>query len=137
MVARLEARGLEVRRGSRRASPAFDWLDDASWLAALEGVDAIYLAYPADLPLDGASERIGALIERAREMWTRGDYAIVGDWFAAASRAAIAGLALDGRTRSTSPVARGLSRSPPRRPGPRSRWALRHHRLVVRDHVRP
>lgn len=37
-------------------------------------------------------------IEDVREMWTRGDYTIVGDWFAEASRAALTGLELDGRT---------------------------------------
>lgn len=36
-------------------------------------------------------------IEDAREMWTRGDYRVVGDWFAEASRAALDGLALAGR----------------------------------------
>lgn len=38
------------------------------------------------------------MIDQVREMWTRGDYSIVGDWFAAASRAAISDLGLDGRT---------------------------------------
>lgn len=32
------------------------------------------------------------------DMWTRGDYGIVGDWFADASRACLAGLDLDGAT---------------------------------------
>lgn len=35
-------------------------------------------------------------LEAARALWSRGSYAISGDWFAEASRACLAGLELDG-----------------------------------------
>ncbi|WP_340561647.1 NmrA family NAD(P)-binding protein [Streptomyces sp. GSL17-111] len=53
VVARLRARGVAVRVGSRRGEPPFDWHDASTWEAALEGVTEVYLAYAPDL---GTSE---------------------------------------------------------------------------------
>lgn len=66
VVARLEARGVPVRIGSRRATPAFDWDDEAGWDAALEGVEAVYISYAPDLAMPGATDAIRALVEHAR-----------------------------------------------------------------------
>jgi uncharacterized protein YbjT (DUF2867 family) len=62
---RLQARGLHVRPGSRSGRPRFDWDDRSTWAAALDGVDAVYIAYFPDLAVPGASEVVGALAEQA------------------------------------------------------------------------
>ena len=67
VTARLEEQGVPVRRGSRASSPPFDWIDSTTWGPALEGVEAVYIAYPQELPLEGATEHIGRFIEQARE----------------------------------------------------------------------
>ena len=66
VASRLQAAGVSLRRGSRSASPAFDWEDDATWDAALSGVQAAYVAYPQDLPIQAATQRIEAFITRAK-----------------------------------------------------------------------
>jgi len=43
----LSAGGVAVRAVSRSTNPAFDWSDESSWHAALNGADALYLA-PAE-----------------------------------------------------------------------------------------
>ncbi|MEM1413465.1 MAG: NmrA family transcriptional regulator, partial [Myxococcota bacterium] len=48
---RLEARGVAVRRGSRSATPSFDWSRPEGWDAALEGVKALYITYAPDLAM--------------------------------------------------------------------------------------
>jgi uncharacterized protein YbjT (DUF2867 family) len=69
VAARLADRGIPVRIGSRSGTPAFDWNDDATWAAVLEGVGAAYLVYYPDLAVPGAAETVGAL---AREAVRRG-----------------------------------------------------------------
>ncbi|MEM9191847.1 MAG: NmrA family NAD(P)-binding protein [Myxococcota bacterium] len=61
----LEARGLPVRRGSRSATPAFDWAREATWDACLEGVRAIYITYAPDLAMPGAGDAIRGLVQKA------------------------------------------------------------------------
>src|SRR5437868_4306255 len=61
----LEARGLGVRIGSRAAVPGFDWDDARTWPAALEGVDAVYIAYHPDLAVPGAPAAIQAFTDLA------------------------------------------------------------------------
>ena len=65
--ASLEALGHEVRRGSRSASPAFDWNNEAGWDACLDGAEAVYINYSPDLAMPGATDSIQALTERARQ----------------------------------------------------------------------
>jgi len=62
---RLRARGVPVRIGSRSAQPAFDWLDDASWDAVLDGVRAMYVTYYPDLAVPSAAPHVRALVTRA------------------------------------------------------------------------
>ena len=62
---RLRARGLDVRIGSRGAQPGFDWDDTRTWPAALEGVDAVYIAYYPDLAVPGAPAAIQAFADLA------------------------------------------------------------------------
>jgi len=64
---RLTARGIEVRIGSRSATPAFDWYDDSTWAAALDGIDMAYVSFFPDLAMEGAPEIIGAFARRAAQ----------------------------------------------------------------------
>jgi uncharacterized protein YbjT (DUF2867 family) len=60
---------LEVRLGSRSTDrpgiTTFDWYDDATWNAALAGVDAAYLSFSPDVAMPGAPEIVAAFTERA------------------------------------------------------------------------
>ncbi|HEY0573453.1 MAG TPA: NAD(P)H-binding protein [Pseudonocardia sp.] len=55
---RLAERGVPTRLGSRSGSPAFDWADESSWPAVLDGVEAAYLVYYPDLVAPGAVDTI-------------------------------------------------------------------------------
>lgn len=66
IAAQLKAKGVPVRIGSRSASPAFDWDNDATWEACLQDVDAIYITYAPDLAMPGATDAIQALVDRAK-----------------------------------------------------------------------
>jgi uncharacterized protein YbjT (DUF2867 family) len=65
VAARLEARGLPVRIGSRSAEPPFDWEDPATWSSALDGVGSVYVSYFPDLAVSGAVETVGSFAELA------------------------------------------------------------------------
>ena len=65
---RLAAHGLQVRIGSRGASPAFDWDHRSSWAAALEGMRAVYVSYHADLAAPGAAQTISDFARLAVSM---------------------------------------------------------------------
>ena len=65
VVQGLEARGFGVRIGSRAAVPGFDWDDARTWAAALEGVDAVYIAYYPDLAVPGAPAAIQVFTDLA------------------------------------------------------------------------
>jgi uncharacterized protein YbjT (DUF2867 family) len=58
VVSRLAALGVPVRVGSRAGTPPFDWADEATWPAVLDGVRAAYLAYHPDMAAPGAAEAI-------------------------------------------------------------------------------
>ncbi|WP_433293874.1 NmrA family NAD(P)-binding protein [Actinoplanes sp. CA-030573] len=65
VAARLGARGVDVRVGSRRGGTLFDWDDEKTWEPALAGVRAAYLTFYPDLGLPGAAEKVGALARLA------------------------------------------------------------------------
>ncbi|MES2058335.1 MAG: NAD(P)H-binding protein [Pseudomonadota bacterium] len=65
VAARLWDAGHQVRIGSRAATPAFDWDDNTSWAAALDGVSAVYASYQPDLCVPGAVETITAFYNAA------------------------------------------------------------------------
>ncbi len=71
IVERLTARGIDVRRGSRSSSPAFDWEDQSTWGPALDGVTAAYVTYYPDLAFPGASDTIGELARTALDHGVR------------------------------------------------------------------
>lgn len=62
---RLAEKGVSVRAGSRAATPAFYWDNEASWDVALKGVDAVYINYAPDLAVPGAKESIAAFVDKA------------------------------------------------------------------------
>ena len=63
---KLSEKGVSVRMGSRSVTPAFDWLNQATWKSCLRGVEAIYISYAADLAVPGASNVIKALAREAK-----------------------------------------------------------------------
>lgn len=67
VAARLHARGLPVRIGSRSGLPRFDWQDPAGWAPVLQDVAAVYLAYSPDVGFPGAAEAIEAFATSAAD----------------------------------------------------------------------
>lgn len=67
---RLEARGLTIRRGTRGAPIPFDWDAPETWGPALDGVTSAYVTFFPDLAFPGASDKIAALCEAARNAGT-------------------------------------------------------------------
>ena len=66
VVARLGARGLPVRVGSRSGQPPFEWGDESTWAPVLQGVRAVYVPYP-DVVIPGATKATRAFAELAIE----------------------------------------------------------------------
>ncbi|AHM04533.1 Rrf2-linked NADH-flavin reductase [Roseibacterium elongatum DSM 19469] len=66
VAAKLEAKGLPVRHGSRRSARPFDWEAPETWQPALDGVRAAYVTYFPDLAFPGAVEKLDALCETAK-----------------------------------------------------------------------
>lgn len=64
---RLKAAGQAVRVGSRAAVPAFDWDNEASWAACLDGATAAFITYAPDLAMPGATDAIQAFVTAARK----------------------------------------------------------------------
>lgn len=60
VAARLEQRGVPVRRGSRSADLPFDWHDATTWAPVLVGVEAAYIVYTPDLAVPAAPASIRA-----------------------------------------------------------------------------
>ena len=71
VVERLATRGVPTRVASRSGAPPFDWGDESTWRAALDGVTAAYISYAPDLAIPGATDAIHAFVERAVEQGVR------------------------------------------------------------------
>ena len=67
VVEKLQKKGIEVRIGSRSASPSFDWQKPEGWAAALEGIDKVYITFQPDLAVPGAKEAIQKLVEESKQ----------------------------------------------------------------------
>lgn len=63
----LRAKNIPIRIGSRSASPAFDWNNEAGWDACLEGVENVYINYAPDLAIPGATDSIQAFVNKAKQ----------------------------------------------------------------------
>lgn len=68
---RLTARGVPVRSGSRAGTPPFDWADERTWPAALDGVRAAYLTFFPDLTAPGAVDTVGRVTTAAVQAGVR------------------------------------------------------------------
>lgn len=66
IATRLKALGVPIRIGSRSSLPSFDWHNEATWDACLNGVAAVYINYAPDLAMPGATDAIQALVDRAK-----------------------------------------------------------------------
>ncbi|MEO1653540.1 MAG: NmrA family NAD(P)-binding protein [Bacteroidota bacterium] len=66
VVERLQNLGQNVRIGSRRAEPTFDWNEPATYGPALEGMDKAYVVYSPDLAVPGARKAIEQLTVAAK-----------------------------------------------------------------------
>ena len=64
IVQRLQAKGVPVRVGTPSATPPFDWTDQTTWPAALDGVGSVYVTYYPDVAIPGAAA-VGAFAELA------------------------------------------------------------------------
>jgi uncharacterized protein YbjT (DUF2867 family) len=61
VIERLRHLGVNnIRIGSRRETPSFDWDDPATWEDAVSGVDTVYIAFQPDLAVPTAPSVIGA-----------------------------------------------------------------------------
>jgi uncharacterized protein YbjT (DUF2867 family) len=65
VVQRLQARGRPVRVGTPSGTPPFDWTDEATWPAALDGVGSVYVTYYPDLAVPGAAQAVGTFADLA------------------------------------------------------------------------
>jgi len=66
VVQKLQALQQNVRVGSRRANPAFDWQDPEIWAAAMAGMEKMYVTFQPDLAVPGALDAIEALTKQAQ-----------------------------------------------------------------------
>ncbi|MFI6484958.1 NmrA family NAD(P)-binding protein [Nonomuraea sp. NPDC050663] len=71
VIKRLDDKGLDVRGVSRSSEIPFDWNDQATWDAALDGVHAAYVTYYPDLAFPGAADAIRALTHKAKAAGVR------------------------------------------------------------------
>ncbi len=71
VVDRLASRGVPTRAASRGGDPPFDWGDESTWGAALNGVTAAYISYAPDLAIPGATDAIHSFVERTVEQGVR------------------------------------------------------------------
>jgi uncharacterized protein YbjT (DUF2867 family) len=62
---RLQAKGVPIRIGTPSATPPFDWDDQTTWPAALDGVGSVYVTYYPDVAIPGAAEAVGAFADLA------------------------------------------------------------------------
>jgi uncharacterized protein YbjT (DUF2867 family) len=67
VAAKLDARGVPVRRGARGSATPFDWEAPSTWDAALSGVRAAYVTYFPDLAFPGAVGKLEALCATAKD----------------------------------------------------------------------
>ena len=65
IVERLTDLGATTRAASRSSSPAFDWDDQRTWNAVLDGVKAVYISYAPDLAILGAATAIETFVQKA------------------------------------------------------------------------
>lgn len=65
IVERLTDLRVTTRVASRSSSPAFDWDDQRTWNAVLDGVKTVYISYAPDLAILGAATAIETFVHKA------------------------------------------------------------------------
>ncbi|MFK7995270.1 MAG: NmrA family transcriptional regulator [Granulosicoccus sp.] len=65
---RLQAQGYLTQGVSRTSYPAFDWEDETTWHAALEGTKSAYITFYPDLAIPSAENSIKSFIAVAKEV---------------------------------------------------------------------
>lgn len=65
VAAKLDIKGLPVRRGGRHSVTPFDWEDQMTWPPILTGVSKAYVTYFPDLAFPGAIEKLEAFAKVA------------------------------------------------------------------------
>lgn len=68
VAAKLDAKGLPVRRGARSSATPFDWDAPETWAPALKGTRAAYVTYFPDLAFPGAVDKLESLVETAKDV---------------------------------------------------------------------
>ncbi|MEL4377248.1 NmrA family NAD(P)-binding protein [Brucella cytisi] len=64
---RLREKGVSLRSVSRSTEVSFDWANQSTWAAALDGIDSAYVSYQPDLALPGAVDAIRAFLLAAKK----------------------------------------------------------------------
>lgn len=64
---RLWEKGVSVRSVSRSTEVPFDWANQSTWAAALDGIDSAYVSYQPDLALPGTVDAIRAFLLAAKK----------------------------------------------------------------------
>ncbi|MGC0053432.1 NAD(P)H-binding protein [Brucella pituitosa] len=64
---KLRGKGLSVRAVSRSTGIVFDWNNQSTWAAALDGITSAYVTYQPDLALPGAVDVIRAFLSTAKK----------------------------------------------------------------------
>ncbi|MFB8343684.1 NAD(P)H-binding protein [Brucella cytisi] len=64
---RLREKGVSVRSVSRSTEVPFDWANQSTWAAALDGIDSAYVSYQPDLALPGAVDAIRGFLLAAKK----------------------------------------------------------------------
>ena len=67
VVEKLNQQDQNVRIGTRKNDPAFDWNDPSTYATALSGMDKAYIVYYPDLAVPGAVEKLQRFVELAKE----------------------------------------------------------------------
>jgi len=65
VAARLRARELRTRAGSRSGEPPFDWEEPGTWAPTLKDVESVYISYYPDLAIAGAVDAVRSFAELA------------------------------------------------------------------------
>ena len=65
---KLRGKGLSVRAVSRSTGIVFDWNNQSTWAAALDGITSAYVTYQPDLALPGAVDVIRAFLSTAKKV---------------------------------------------------------------------
>ena len=63
----LQEQGFETRAVSRSTSPAFDWEDQSTWQAAMQGTKSAYITYHPDLAIPAAEQAIKDFVSIAKQ----------------------------------------------------------------------